>query len=194
MGVVMRDVDWQAGIGVARKGKVGQVWWGQSRICKEMFGHARSGRQGNNKERKKMESKITAELKKIAAKHGGKLYPRDVVEEARNPESPLHNSFEWDDTAAAEQWRIEQARRLIQVSVTVLEGRKEPIRAFVSLTTDRKDGGGYLLVEKVLSNKKQKEQMLKDAAMELEIFTAKYNTIQELSEVNTAAKKFLKTR
>jgi hypothetical protein len=36
--------------------------------------------------------------------------------------------------------------------------------------------------------------MLKDAAAELEIFTAKFNTIQELSEVNTAAKKFLKTR
>ena len=143
-------------------------------------------------ERAKMESKITAELKKIAAKHGGKLYPRDVVEEARNPESPLHKSFEWDDTAAAEQWRIEQARRLIQVSVTVLEGSKEPIRAFVSLTTDRKDGGGYLLVEKVLSSKKQTEQMLKDAAAELQLFTLKYNTIKELTEVNEAAKRFLK--
>lgn len=140
-----------------------------------------------------MESKITAELKKIAAKHGGKLYPRDVVDEAREESSPLHKSFEWNDCVAAEQWRIEQARRLIQISVTVLDGTKEPIRAFVSLTTDRKDGGGYFPVEAVLSNKKQTEQMLKDAAAELKLFTLKYNTIKELTEVNEAAKRFLST-
>jgi hypothetical protein len=181
-------------------GRCGEVRQAEARIGAAgvvRSSEAWQGTAGQAKQQKKgkmMESKITAELKRIAAMHKGRLMPRDVVEEARNPESPLHNSFEWDDTAAAEQWRIEQARRLIQVSVTVLEGRNEPVRAFVSLTTDRKDGGGYLLVEKVLSNKKQKEQMLKDAAAELEIFTAKFNTIQELSEVNTAAKKFLKTR
>lgn len=160
-----------------------------------MHGRARTGMAGKaTNERENMESKITAELKRIAALHKGRLMPRDVVKEARKPESPLHKSFEWDDSTAAEQWRIEQARRLIQVSVTVLDGSKEPVRAFISLTTDRKDGGGYLLVEKVLSSKKQTEQMLKDAATELEIFTEKFNTIQELSEVNTAAKKFLKAR
>jgi hypothetical protein len=187
--------DWR---GEVLHGKAGEAWLGdarQGKAGKSGSGLAMRGRARQvTNERAKMESKITAELKRIAALHKGRLMPRDVVEEARNPESPLHKSFEWDDTAAAEQWRIEQARRLIQVSVTVLEGSKEPIRAFVSLTTDRKDGGGYLLVEKVLSSKKQKEQMLKDAAAELEIFTAKFNTIQELSEVNTAAKKFLKTR
>lgn len=140
-----------------------------------------------------MESKITAELKRIAAKHKGRLLPRVVVDEARNESSPLHNSFEWNDSIAGEQWRIEQARRLIQVSVIVLDGHNEPVRAFVSLTTDRKDGGGYLLVQNVLSNKKRREQMLRDAAAELEFFTAKFNTIQELAEVNAAAKKFLET-
>ena len=140
-----------------------------------------------------MESKITAELKRIAAKHKGRLLPRVVVDEARNEASPLHNSFEWNDSIAGEQWRIEQARRLIQVSVIVLDGHNEPVRAFVSLTTDRKDGGGYLLVQNVLSNKKRREQMLRDAAAELEFFTAKFNTIQELAEVNAAAKKFLET-
>lgn len=139
-----------------------------------------------------MESKITAELKRIAEKHKGRLMPRDVVEEARNPESPLHKSFEWNDSAAAEQWRIEQARRLIQVSVTVLENHNKPVRAFVSLSTDRYSGGGYMMVKSVLSDKELIDIMLKDAAAELEIFTAKFNMIQELSEVNSAAKRFLK--
>lgn len=140
-----------------------------------------------------MESRITAELKRIAEKHGGILHPRNVVQEARSPESPLHKSFEWNDSAAAEQWRIEQARRLIQVSVTVLENHNKPVRAFVSLSTDRYSGGGYMMVKSVLSDKELIDIMLKDAAAELEIFTAKFNMIQELSEVNVAAKRFLKT-
>ena len=139
-----------------------------------------------------MESKITAELKRIAARHKGRLLPRVVVDEARNEASPLHNSFEWNDSIAGEQWRIEQARRLIQVSVIVLDGHNEPVRAFVSLSTDRYSGGGYMMVKSVLSDNELVDIMLKDAAAELEIFTAKFNMIQELSEVNVAAKRFLK--
>jgi len=141
-----------------------------------------------------MDSKITAELKRIAQKNKGKLFPRDVIKEARSETSPLHSSFEWDDGIAAAQWRIEQARRLIRVSITIIEGREEPVRAFVSLTPDREDKGGYFPIETVISNQILKAQMLKDAEMELRLFTAKFSTIQELAEVNTAAQKFLQTR
>jgi hypothetical protein len=42
-----------------------------------------------------------------------------VIEDAKNPVSPLHSEFEWDiDKAAMEAWR-ETARRLIR-SVTVV--------------------------------------------------------------------------
>lgn len=43
----------------------------------------------------------------------GRLDPREVVEDARDPASPLHDSFEWDESTAAEQYRLLQARRLI---------------------------------------------------------------------------------
>ena len=138
-----------------------------------------------------MKSRITEELKRIATKNNGKLYPRDVVEEARPETSPLHSSFEWDDSVAAESYRIEQARKLIQVSVTILPGSAEPIRAFVSLTTDRKQEGGYLPVETVMTSFDLREQMLADAAAELKTFVTKYNTIKELVEVTTAANKFI---
>jgi hypothetical protein len=141
-----------------------------------------------------MESKITKELKRIAEKNAGRLFPRDVVEEARPATSPLHNSFEWDDGKAAEAWRIEQARHLIQVSVTVLPGASAPVRAFISLTTDRKDAGGYLPVEAVVSSIDLREIMLKDAAAELQIFVAKFKGVQELVDVTESAKKFLRSR
>lgn len=44
----------------------------------------------------------------------GRLTPDAVVEDAMDPESPLHDKLEWDDTEAARQYRLEQARALIR--------------------------------------------------------------------------------
>lgn len=44
----------------------------------------------------------------------GRFAPNDVVEAARDEDSPLHAFFEWDDSLAAEAHRVEQARRLIR--------------------------------------------------------------------------------
>lgn len=56
------------------------------------------------------------------AKDDGRLEPSDVVQTARDPASPLHPLFEWDDAAAAAAHRLEQARNVIKrvrVEVTV---------------------------------------------------------------------------
>jgi hypothetical protein len=44
----------------------------------------------------------------------GRLTPRNVVDAARDPANPLHRRFEWDDSVAAERYRLAQARQLIQ--------------------------------------------------------------------------------
>lgn len=61
---------------------------------------------------------IKARLEQIRAKAGGVLRPDDVVKDARSKSSPLHDEFEWSDSAAAEKFRLSQARELIR-SVTV---------------------------------------------------------------------------
>lgn len=43
----------------------------------------------------------------------GRLTPDAVLEDATNPESPLHDKLEWDDSVAAHQYRIDQCRTLI---------------------------------------------------------------------------------
>lgn len=42
-----------------------------------------------------------------------KFNSRDVVEIARPKNSPIHDYFEWDDTIAAERYRIRQAQQLV---------------------------------------------------------------------------------
>lgn len=58
---------------------------------------------------------------------------RAVVDAARPEDSPIHDQFEWDDSEAAEQYRIAQARRLVRSIevVTFVKGAEiERVPAF----------------------------------------------------------------
>jgi hypothetical protein len=107
-------------------------------------------------------------LEKIANKNGGLLMVDDVLDEARNPKSILHKHFQWDDDKAAEAYRKMQARQLIQKCVVTIEKAPDvPIRAFVSLSTDQYEGGGYRMTANVLSDDQQKGQLLHDMHLTL---------------------------
>lgn len=126
---------------------------------------------------------IQAELQSISDQNGGVLLPAAVVEFAKNPDTQLHGQFEWDDSEAARQYRLEQARRIIRVSVVVVGERSENVRAFVSLKKDRYDGGGYRPMTVVLSSEELHAQMLSDALSELQAIKAKHRRLQELRPV-----------
>lgn len=52
----------------------------------------------------------------------GCLLPSDIVEDGKNPDSPLHSYFEWDNDVCGERYRLDQARTLIRsirVEVTI---------------------------------------------------------------------------
>jgi hypothetical protein len=145
----------------------------------------RSGtsRLGNAPHLKSMKKDITtAELKKLARKHNGLLRPETVVNAARPVSSPLHSRFEWDDSVAGENYRMWQARCLINVAVETMAETGESFDVFVSLKSDRRKGG-YRIVTDVMSDAQMRQQMLKDALEELEIFRDKYQRLKQLSGV-----------
>lgn len=97
---------------------------------------------------------IEEELNRIAARNGGVIEPEKVVERARNPRSPLHSQFQWDDTEAAQQWRLEQARRLIR-SVQVISTTSTRTFAVAKYVRDpRKEAGeqGYVAIVDIKDN------------------------------------------
>lgn len=126
---------------------------------------------------------IELELRGLAARAGGMLAPASVVEFARDPKTALHSQFTWDDTDAAEAWRLHEARNIIRVHVTVLHADSEPVRVFTSLRPDRESNSGYRLTVDVLSNDDLRAQMLADAKAELQATKRKYHNLQELSSV-----------
>ena len=60
-----------------------------------------------------MSKSVTKRLREMSQENGGKLTPELLFEDARNPDSPLHPQFDWDDSTAAEKYRIQQARNLL---------------------------------------------------------------------------------
>ena len=64
---------------------------------------------------------VKQRLRAIAARNNGTLTPQQVVDDARDPGSPLHGLFEWDAHKGHEAHLLNQARAVIRsVKVTVL--------------------------------------------------------------------------
>lgn len=119
------------------------------------------------------------------ASASGTLIPEEVVREARKKKSPLHPWFEWDDTEAARQYRLEQARDLIRsVAVTYIQHGEEQttVRAFVHLG----DQDGYEDTTIVLQIADRRALLLQRALRELESVRKKYEDIEELAAVFAA--------
>jgi hypothetical protein len=130
-----------------------------------------------------------AELQRIANINGGLLRPSDVVRAAKAKTSPLHSRFQWNDTKAAQEYRLWQARQLIRVMVTVLPGgSEEPQRVWVSLDKDTQKEGYRSLVA-VMSDKTMREALLRQSFEEMEYFQQKYEALTELSSVFSVMRK-----
>jgi hypothetical protein len=124
------------------------------------------------------------ELEVIRQSNGGILQAETVVEAAADLESPLHGSFQWDDTEAARQWRIEQARRLIRSVLIMVPNYKKPVPVYISLKFDRmQPKGGYRTIIDVMSNKDQREMLIAEAMADLQTWQAKYAMLEELRPV-----------
>lgn len=111
-----------------------------------------------------------------------------VLDDARAKSSPLHDYFEWSDSKAAQEYRMEQARRLMRYIEVVVESpmTKAPrnIRAFIQI--DRlgdAEGGSYRNISSVLSDADSRQVMLDEALAELESFRRKYAILKELADV-----------
>ena len=128
---------------------------------------------------------VRDELERLRLLHCGVLMPEHVVNAAKPKSSPLHGSFDWNDGEAAHKWRLEQARRLIRIFVTVLGNgnQSRESRMYVSLSTDRAGEGGYRAIVDVLSDAERRATLLQDAELDMLRFRQKYAGLIELADV-----------
>ena len=107
----------------------------------------------------------------------GSLTNKNVLESAKDESSPIHEIFEWDDTVAAEKYRLTQATKLITNLQIILETEEKEIkcRAYVNIANDAKEGK-FIHIESAFQNEDTKDIVLNRAMNELRAFKEKYKT------------------
>lgn len=130
---------------------------------------------------------VGEELDRIR-KDKGVLTPAEVLDAAADPASPLHAAFEWDDHAAAQQHRLNQARRLI-VSIRVINApTAKPMVAFVSVKTPDK-GRNYVPSAEAMSDDEMKARVLNEIRTFIESMERRYAHFAEVGELLERLKK-----
>lgn len=112
----------------------------------------------------------------------GELTPEDVLADARHDNSPLHSFFEWDDGAAAEQFRLQQARGLIRAVVAVYVSDDKPAvrqKAYVHIAEP--SAPHYRETSHAMSQAKTRKMVLDRAWNELKAWKARYKDLQEFA-------------
>lgn len=111
----------------------------------------------------------------------GNLTAKALVDANRAEDAPLHAAFEWRDDVAAEKYRENQARHIINCLVTVPEGGSvEPVRVFLNI---KREEPRYMALSTILTSEEDTLTMLKTATRELRAFEQKYKFLKELAGV-----------
>lgn len=106
--------------------------------------------------------------------------PSSILEYARNENSELHKCFEWDDTVAAEKYRLQQARNIVCNLVYQEEKKEEPtkLRVFYQSSTNT-----YQPTRVLVRNEDSYKELLMQAKSELRAFKNKYKMLTELEDI-----------
>lgn len=114
----------------------------------------------------------------------GELTPKDVVEDARNPNSPLHSFFEWNDGEAADQYRLQQARGLIRAVVAIYTREDAPaVRTKAYVHINEPGAQHYREASHALSQERTREMVLRRALDELIQWKRRYKDLQEFAQL-----------
>lgn len=116
----------------------------------------------------------------------GELTPEDVLADAKHDNSPLHSYFEWNDSEAAHQHRLSQARGLIRsvVAIYVDEEKKKPaVRAKAYVHVPEPSAPHYREASHAMSQTKTRQMVLQRAWRELQAWKARYKDLKEFSDL-----------
>lgn len=141
----------------------------------------------------------------------GSVTSKAFLEYSRPEESETHSMFEWDDTIAAEKYRLAQSGRIInQLQIDVVRvGDSTPVNmdvkvertdliqkvsAFVNVSPrSTKASAVFNNTISAFNNETKRKAVLANALSDLESFEAKYKTFEELSGVMQSIGEFKET-
>ena len=122
-----------------------------------------------------------ADAQKVAEEIGfGKFTPMEVFEKAKDETTELHKCFEWNDSIAAEKYRLEQAKNIIRMLVYEKETKEQAVVRYYAKT---ETNHVYQPTKQFLVQEDEYQGLLRRALAELEAFKKKYHTLTELESI-----------
>ena len=122
-----------------------------------------------------------ADAQKVAEEIGfGKFTPMEVLEKAKDETTELHKCFEWNDSIAAEKYRLEQAKNIIRMLVYEKETKEQAVVRYYAKTETKHV---YQPTKQFLVQEDEYQGLLRRALAELESFKNKYHTLTELEGI-----------
>lgn len=128
-------------------------------------------------------SVVGAHIEMLREKFRGEITPEDILEDAKNDNSPLHSFFEWNDGDAAHQHRLQQARGLIRSVVAIYTHPDRPatrMKAYVHIPDKEPH---YREAGHAMSVKKTRDMVLQRAWSEFQQWRKRYESLKEFSDL-----------
>lgn len=139
-------------------------------------------------------SHIRADANKAAEvcenlRKGSGLSPQSLLDASRPKDAVLHDEFEWDDSVAAEEYRLRQAGHIIRCIVVIhekpIDGAKKEEAVQVRVyhpthNTEDEKRGTYENIAVIAKNTGMKARLMQDCLRELKWMQNKYSTLKEV--------------
>lgn len=116
---------------------------------------------------------------------GDEATPAQILEKGRSEETELHKCFEWNDSIAAEKYRLSQARKICEVLVIqrLPDAPKEAPEIRIFHKTE--STGGYKPINRIVQDNDEYQKLLQRAFAEFHALKIKYQTLQELDYITS---------
>jgi len=111
--------------------------------------------------------------------------PDDILKDAKHADSPLHPAFDWDDSVAAQKWRIHQAGHiLMSVEIVPKQGddEGEPVRAFVRVQRGESKPA-YCGIVEAMNDPSIKEQLMRTLESEAKNFADRARRYKRFAKI-----------
>jgi hypothetical protein len=131
-------------------------------------------------------------LDDIRRRHG-QLTREIVLDEATDPDSPLHKYFEWDDDRASHQYRLAQAGTLLRIVKLPPMGEKaHDVRRFLAVRASGVSRADYVPTTEVLADPVMSAIVLRQMRREWHDLRRRWQHMTEfqqmiLTDLNNAA-------
>jgi len=128
-------------------------------------------------------SNLRDELLRIRAEYG-ELTAETIVAAATSESSAIHSQFEWDDSEAAHQYRLNQARRLVKIVKEPYvrpTGEQGKVRFFHATQDDNRTV--YNPLSEIVQDPIASQILLRQAEREWRALWARYQHLSEFVDI-----------